>query len=164
MRVHPATGNGAKCQLAVCRRRSEGCRSVDLQYGGWIAMPPPRTGAGEVQPMGSRGVNDACRDRVSPFTLPSSTTGVRSPFLGWGRDAREFGVIDLPPPPAEELWRKSSASGANGCVEVARTGEHAWVRDTKNRPGSVLRFTSREWAAFVLGVKQGEFDVREPTG
>jgi hypothetical protein len=32
------------------------------------------------------------------------------------------------------------------------------VRDSKNQRGPVLVFTPAEWAAFVAGVKDGEFD------
>ena len=60
------------------------------------------------------------------------------------------------------IWRKSSFSGGNGggCVEVARNlpGVVA-VRDTKNRDGGMLIFTDAEWAAFIGGVKDGEFDL-----
>ncbi len=57
-------------------------------------------------------------------------------------------------------WFKSSRSSANGqCVEVATNlpGVVA-VRDTKNRDGGTLVFTDAEWAAFVAGAKDGEFD------
>jgi hypothetical protein len=53
-------------------------------------------------------------------------------------------------------------SGSNGgsCVEVADNlpGIVA-VRDSKDRPGPMLTFTSAEWAAFVTAVKSGEFDL-----
>jgi hypothetical protein len=60
------------------------------------------------------------------------------------------------------VWRKSSYSNENGgaCVEVADLpdGGRA-VRDTKDHGrGPILRFTAGEWRAFVLGVKDGEFD------
>ncbi|OLT11695.1 hypothetical protein BJF78_26450 [Pseudonocardia sp. CNS-139] len=64
-------------------------------------------------------------------------------------------MIDL----AGEHWRTSSYSGPTGnCVEVADLpgGRHA-VRDTKDR-GRALCFRSREWRAFVAGVRSGEFD------
>jgi hypothetical protein len=32
------------------------------------------------------------------------------------------------------------------------------VRDSKNKSGSVLRFTQAEWAAFAAGMAAGEFD------
>lgn len=72
-------------------------------------------------------------------------------------------MVDLPPPPGAE-WRKSTASGDAGCVEVALTPGHVWVRDTKDRPGPVLCFSVREWTAFVQGVQQGEFDLAAPAG
>ena len=58
-------------------------------------------------------------------------------------------------------WRKSTRSGTNGCVEVAFVGDRVAVRDSKDRGGPVLVFTSHEWEAFVGGLRDGEFD---PTG
>lgn len=57
-------------------------------------------------------------------------------------------------------WRKSSFSGGNGgqCVEVADLADgHRAVRHSKNPDGPVLVFTPAEWAAFVAGVRDGEF-------
>ncbi|MCM3884309.1 DUF397 domain-containing protein [Frankia sp. R82] len=58
-------------------------------------------------------------------------------------------------------WRKSSYSGGTGgnCVEVATLpdGGRA-VRDSKQPDGPVLSFTPTEWAAFVAGARDGEFD------
>jgi hypothetical protein len=64
-------------------------------------------------------------------------------------------------PGTDALWVKSSYSFANGnCVEVANlTGGHVGVRDSKNIPGPVLRFTPDEWNAFLGGVRDGEFDT-----
>lgn len=67
------------------------------------------------------------------------------------------------PIPADANWRKSSFSGENGdsggCVEVAflPRGDVA-VRDTKDRTLAPHRYTAAEWAAFVAGVRAGEFD------
>jgi hypothetical protein len=61
----------------------------------------------------------------------------------------------------DAIFRKSSRSGQTGnCVEVADNlpGVVA-VRDTKDRNGGTLLFTPEEWAAFVGGVKDGEFDL-----
>ena len=59
-------------------------------------------------------------------------------------------------------WKKSSRStGDSNCVEVATglEGGAVAVRDTKNRDGGTLLFTSSEWEAFVGGAKDGEFDL-----
>jgi hypothetical protein len=47
-------------------------------------------------------------------------------------------------------WRKSSFSGANGgsCVEVA-TADGVAVRDTTDRDGGTLIFTTDAWSAFL---------------
>jgi hypothetical protein len=60
----------------------------------------------------------------------------------------------------ELVFRKSSYSNGQGdCVEVAvtRDGGRA-VRDSKNPTGGLHFFNPSEWAAFVAGVKDGEFD------
>lgn len=52
-------------------------------------------------------------------------------------------------------WRKSSYSGTNGggCVEVALTTRHAYVRDTKDRAGGTISVSREDWASFVERVK-----------
>jgi len=55
-------------------------------------------------------------------------------------------------------WHKSSQSGMNGCVEVAFVEDKVGVRDSKDRGGPLLVFTTHEWAAFLDGVRNGEFD------
>ena len=58
------------------------------------------------------------------------------------------------------VWRKSSFSGTNGCIEFAFVGAHVAIRDSKDRSGPVLIFSCSEWEAFLEGVRQGEFDLR----
>lgn len=56
-------------------------------------------------------------------------------------------------------WRKSSRSNQQAsCVEVAVSAAVVEVRDSKDRGGAVLAFGGRAWAAFVAGIKGGEFD------
>ena len=57
-------------------------------------------------------------------------------------------------------WFKSSASASGACVEVAHLpGGGVAVRDSKNRSKAPHVYTRREWEAFVIGVKNGEFDL-----
>jgi Domain of unknown function (DUF397) len=59
-------------------------------------------------------------------------------------------------------WRKSSLSTTNGCVEVAFVDDRIAVRDSKQAGrGPVLEFTEVEWAAFIGGVRGGEFDLSD---
>ena len=60
---------------------------------------------------------------------------------------------------------KSSHSANAGCVEVGRTpggGPVVAVRNSRMQDGPHLTFTSAEWEAFLLGVKDGEFDIPMP--
>ena len=63
-------------------------------------------------------------------------------------------------PGSDPQWIKSSLSFSNGnCVEVADLVDGSiGVRNSRDRAGAVLRFTSDEWHAFIGGVRNGEFD------
>jgi Domain of unknown function (DUF397) len=57
-------------------------------------------------------------------------------------------------------WFKSSASAAGNCVEVAHLpGGGVAVRDTKDRSKAPHVYTRPEWEAFLVGAKNGEFDL-----
>ena len=61
-------------------------------------------------------------------------------------------------------WHVSSASsGAGQCVEAAlddRGDEEAVVvRHSKHPEGPTIRYTLAEWNAFLIGVRNGEFEV-----
>jgi hypothetical protein len=57
-------------------------------------------------------------------------------------------------------WRKSIRSGQRGnCVELASLGAgDVALRNSRDPGGPALVFTGAEMAAFVAGVKDGEFD------
>lgn len=74
-------------------------------------------------------------------------------------DGKEHNVVEVPPPPITASWQKSRVSGGGDCVEVSRSAEYVWVRDSKNRDGAILGFTRKEWAAFLAGARAGEFDL-----
>ncbi|TWF77735.1 uncharacterized protein DUF397 [Pseudonocardia hierapolitana] len=64
----------------------------------------------------------------------------------------------------ELRWFTSSFSGGNGenCVEVAFLPGAVAVRDTKNRALPAHRHAAADWAAFLAGVRGGEFDSADP--
>jgi hypothetical protein len=52
-------------------------------------------------------------------------------------------------------WHKSTHSGGNGCVQVARPGGAVHVRDSKNPASPVLTFDPGQWRTFIDAVKGG---------
>ena len=54
-------------------------------------------------------------------------------------------------------WRTSSYTGNGGgnCAEVGNTARVIVVRDTKDRPGPILRFSPVAWRRFANQVKTG---------
>ncbi len=61
-------------------------------------------------------------------------------------------------------WRKSTASNPTGnCVELAELpGGRVAVRNSRSPEGPVLLYTRAEIAAFIAGVRAGEFDDLAP--
>jgi hypothetical protein len=63
---------------------------------------------------------------------------------------------------ADDVWRKSTASQPQGnCAEVAIGVDEVRMRHSQDRSGAVLSFTHAEWQAFLVGARNGEFDLPE---
>jgi hypothetical protein len=61
---------------------------------------------------------------------------------------------------AHASWITSRACSNSACVQVAHLpGGMVAVRDSKDTGKPAHIFDSEEWAAFVSGVKAGEFDL-----
>lgn len=57
-------------------------------------------------------------------------------------------------------WRRSTFCNWGNCVEVAPHPDGATIRNS-TRPDVTLAFSVDEWAAFLAGVRAGEFDLDE---
>lgn len=62
--------------------------------------------------------------------------------------------MTAPPAPS---WFKSSYSGGSGteCVECARTGNSALVRDSKSGVKPVVVVRGHAWQAFIAALRSG---------
>jgi hypothetical protein len=65
--------------------------------------------------------------------------------------------------PTHIRWRKSTASEPNDCVEVAFVEHAVLVRHSRDPSGPKLTYSEAEWAAFLAGVRNGEFDLDPPS-
>ena len=56
------------------------------------------------------------------------------------------------------LWKKSSLSGLNGCVEVGQMADAIAIRNSRQPDGPFLVFSVEQWRAFLHRARAGEFD------
>jgi hypothetical protein len=56
-------------------------------------------------------------------------------------------------------WRTASFCDEDACVEVAIEVDSVYVRNSRRPAQTPLVFDHSEWEAFVLGVRNHEFDV-----
>lgn len=59
-------------------------------------------------------------------------------------------------------WRKSRASGLNGCVEIGLDDERVYVRDSTDPDTNCVMIKGEQWIHFVEQVKRGVFDLLAP--
>lgn len=57
------------------------------------------------------------------------------------------------------VWTKAAGCECSACVEVMDQGDRVLVRQSTDLEGHVLSFTRTEWATFVGGAKDGDFDL-----
>jgi hypothetical protein len=56
-------------------------------------------------------------------------------------------------------WRRSGrCNGESTCVEIAFVEDRVLVRNSQAPDGPTATFSRAEWAVFVAGVKNDEFD------
>ena len=57
------------------------------------------------------------------------------------------------------VWLTATRSGGGNCIQVTSLRDGGvGVRDSKQPDGPILAYTATEWAAFLDGAKNGEFD------
>jgi hypothetical protein len=57
-----------------------------------------------------------------------------------------------------DSWYIAQKSGGGNCVQVKRQDDMIVVGNSKLMNGPFLSYTNDEWAAFLDGAKNGEFD------
>ncbi len=74
------------------------------------------------------------------------------------REKAELYALDI----SDVTWVSAPGGTAEDRVEIAHLPGGAVAMRSSKDPGTVLRYTEGEWRAFVLGAKDGEFDLHPP--
>jgi hypothetical protein len=64
----------------------------------------------------------------------------------------------IPPTLGNLSWRVARKCDGGSCIRVASSADMIVIGDSKNPDGLLLSYSRSEWAAFVEGVRQGDFD------
>lgn len=67
-------------------------------------------------------------------------------------------MLRMPQNLAQLSWRVARACNSGECVRVAAHGDEIVVGSTTHPDGPVISYSRAEWAAFVEGIRQGDFD------
>ena len=78
----------------------------------------------------------------------AETTTTTQMFSGWDKPELDLSNAD---------WQSSSQG--TGDVQIAFVEGYIAMRDGRSPEGPSLIFTPAEWRAFVLGARDGEFDL-----
>jgi len=54
-------------------------------------------------------------------------------------------------------WRRARRCAGNNCIEVAKDGNRYLIRDSRAPDAAPLQIDGADWAAFVGGVRDGDF-------
>ncbi|WP_431041035.1 DUF397 domain-containing protein [Streptomyces sp. P1-3] len=84
---------------------------------------------------------------------PGGATDVAETTTDQRLDSGKKPELDL----TDAKWQSSSQG--KGDVEIAFVEGYIAMRDGRNPDGPALIFTPAEWRAFVLGARDGEFDL-----
>ncbi len=75
--------------------------------------------------------------------------------MGTQQEKEELYAMDI----SDVEWESAPGSPEDERVEIAHLpGGGVAMRNSKD-PDTVLRYTAAEWEAFVLGARDGEFDI-----
>jgi predicted secreted Zn-dependent protease len=67
-------------------------------------------------------------------------------------------MLHVPQRLGDLSWRVARSCAGGSCVGVAARGDEILIRSTKRPGGPVVAYSREEWAAFVEGIRQGDFD------
>lgn len=67
-------------------------------------------------------------------------------------------MVEFDASSSEDIWKKSTFSTSEECVEVAVVGGRVCLRDSLDRDGPVISVSSSAWVDYVAGVRNCEFD------
>ncbi|MBI0298711.1 DUF397 domain-containing protein [Streptomyces sp. PRKS01-29] len=71
------------------------------------------------------------------------------------KEKEELYALDI----SDVEWLSAPGSSSEDRVEIAYLPNGAVAMRNSTDPGTVLRYTEAEWRAFVLGARDGEFDL-----
>jgi Domain of unknown function (DUF397) len=64
----------------------------------------------------------------------------------------------MPQTLGELSWRVARKCNGGECVRVAASGDEIIIGSSKHLDGPVISYSREEFAAFVEGIRQGDFD------